>query len=459
MKIIVCGAGPVGAGIARQLVRENNSVTVVDSNPDELDVLTQNLDVSTILGVPSHPNVLEAAGALDAQMLIAVTPHDEINMVACSVASGLFNVPMKIARIQQKNYLLPEWEDLYRKDHVPIDHIISPEKEVARAIVNRLHVPGALNSLPFANHRLQVIEVRCESNCPMLGRTVEALEKYDAELPFSIIGMVRDGDVLIPYKTERLLIKDELFIAVEADDITAVMHLFGYRHKEARRILIVGGGQIGFGIAEALEAEDDDLNTKIIEMNRARAEDIAARLPKTTVIHGNSLDQDILKEANIESAEAVITVSNDDEVNILTCLLGKRAGCRTTIALINRDRSFDPLISSLGIDVVVNPHDITVSSILQHTHKGRVFTAHSVVNGQAELVEVEVMKFSALVGKPLADLEWPQGMKLGAVIRGDAILIATGKTVLQEKDHLIVMMLSSAVQAADEIFCARLDYF
>lgn len=459
MKIIICGAGSVGAGIAKQLVRENNSVTVVDSSAEELEVVTQSLDVSTVLGFPSHPNILENAGADEAQMLIAVTSSDEVNMVACHMASSLFNVPIKIARILHKNYLTPMYQDAFRKDNLPIDHIISPEKEVARAIINRLHVPGALNSLLFSKNQVQVIELRCESTCPMLGRAVESIEKYDPELPFSIVGLVRGNELMIPEGKERLLIKDELFISLETEDIPRVMALFGYRQKEARRVVIVGGGRIGLAIAEGLEAEQDRINVKIIESNKQRAQYIAGKLTYTTVLQGNALDQDVLQEANIGLAEAVITVSNDDETNLLTCLLGKRAGCRSTIALINKDRSYDPLISTLGIDVVVNPQDITVSSILQHTHKGRVFAAHSIFNGQAELMEVEVIRHSALAGKHVSDVNVDNGIKIGAVLRQNKVIIPDANLVLQEKDHLIVMVKAEEVEHADDIFCARLEYF
>ncbi len=459
MKILVCGAGSVGAGIAKQLSSEENSVTVIDDNIDYISKINDTLDVSTYIGVPAHPTVLEDAGAADAEMIIAVTTSDETNMVVCQVAHSLFNVPIKIARIRNKNYLHPAWTDLYRHDHLPIDYIISPEREVAEAIINRLHVPGAMDSIPFVDGKVKVIEVRCERDCPMVGQHISRINEHAYNLKMAVIGINRKGKFIIPKISERLHKGDEVFFVADEKDVQQVMNLFGHEEKEARRVLIVGGGNIGLFIAEKLEEEDHDISTKLIELNTKRAEYVAARLSHTTVLNGNSLDQEILSEANIESTETVISVTNDDEVNILSSLLAKRSGCKKAFTLVNKGGVYGPLISSLGIDVIVDPREMTISSILQHTRKGRVRAAHSICNGEAEIIEIEAVAQSTVVGKSIKDMDIPSGIMVCAISRNNKTIISDEKTIIHEKDRIIIISKTNLVHKVDRLFSARLDYF
>jgi trk system potassium uptake protein TrkA len=459
MRIIVCGAGQVGMGIARQLASEENDVIVIDNNPDAIQRVNDTLDVKAIVAFPSHPNVLEDVGAKDADMIIAVTLSDEVNMIVCEIAHALFGVPTKIARIRNQNYLMPAWKDLYRQDHVPIDFIISPEREVAKAIVNRMHVPGAMNMIPFVDGRVKVIEIRCSRTCGLIGMPLPQVREILLDLNVSIIGLVRGDRIIIPTKSDVLEPYDALFFVTDEKDVRAAMKMFGHEEREARRIVIVGAGNIGLYLAEHLETDYQQVNVKLIEMNRERAEFVASQLNKTIVINGDALDHEILSEANIESSETVIAVTNDDEVNIFASLIAKRSGCQRCITLVNKSTAYSTLISTLGIDVVVNPREITVSSILQHVRSGKVRAAYSICGGQAEIIEAEAFEGSSLVGKTVSALDLPQGVVIGMIARGDKIIVPKDDEMIAEGDRIIVMSLTTQLKKVDKIFSDRQDYF
>ncbi len=449
----------MGTGIAKQLASEDNHVTVIDNNPKNIENIKNGLDVSSFLGFPSHPTVLEDAGAADTEMIIAVTTSDEVNMVVSQVAHSLFNIPIKIARIRHQNYLQPMWKDLYRHDHLPIDYIISPEREVANAVINRLHVPGAMDSIPMMEGRVNVVEMRCTGDFPLYGRPLSRIREHIEHLKAAVIAIKRDEKVFIPSDSDKLSLGDEVFFVADNDDVPEVMGLFGHMEKEARRVLIIGGGNIGLYIAETLEAEGLGVSVKIIELGRERAEYIAARLSETTVINGNSLDLEILHEAGIESTETVISVTNDDEVNILSALLSKRSGAKQAFTLINKGGSYGPLIASLGIDATVDPREMTVSGILQHTRRGKVRAAHSICRGEAELLEIEAFSNSAISGRSVSDLELPSGITVGVILRDGRIIVPDEYTTIMEKDRLLVLALTHQIKKVDKIFSARLDYY
>lgn len=459
MKIIVCGAGVVGTGIARQLASEENDVTVIDSIPENIRQVRETLDCKAYLGFPAHPTTLEEAGIAGAEMIIAVTTSDEVNMVICQVAHSLFNVPLKIARIRHQSYLLDQWKDLYRHDHISIDHIISPEKEVANAIISRLHVPGAMDSLELAEGRIRVIEVRIGRDCPVIGQPISHVQELLSGVTMAVIAINRNEELIFPAPTESLRMDDELFFVADSEHVLQVMAVLGHQEREARRVLIVGGGNIGLFIADSLEQEGHGINAKIIELDRTRAEFAAGRLTTTAVINGSALDQEILMEAAIESTETVIAVTNDDEVNILAALLAKRFGAQRAFALINKGRSYNALISSLGVDVTVNPREMTVSSILQHTRRGKVRAAYTICNGLAEVLETEAVAQSAVAGKHVRDLNLPKGVAIVAIYRDGEVSIPTADTAITEHDRIVVLSLVSQLRKVDKIFSARVDYF
>ncbi len=458
MKIIVCGAGQVGANIARQLANEANDVTVIDRDRAVVQRLSDSVDVRAIVGNASLPDVLADAGAKNADMLVAVTHSDEVNMVACQVAHSLFDVPEKIARVRHQSYLNPAWGDLYSRENMPIDLIISPEIEVARAIERRLQVPGALDMLPFGGGRVRVIAVRCEEGCPIINTPLRQLTELFPDLNITVLAISRDSRLNVPRGDDQMLIGDEVYFAVDSEHVTRGMAVFGHEEPEARRVVIIGGGNIGYFLAQELESGHPMLDLKIVELREERARYLAERLGKATVVCGDALDSEIFIEINIGLAEAVIAVSNDDEVNILAALLAKRAGCRTAISLVNNS-SYGPLMGSLGVDVAVSPRESTVSTILQRIRRGRILAVHSIRDGVAEIIEAEALGTSPLVGHPLVETKLPAGIIVGAILRGDEVIIPRPQTVIQEHDRVVILAAARAVKKIEQMFAVRLEFF
>ncbi len=458
MKVIVCGAGQVGFSIARYLSGEGNDVTVIDIVPELVDKISDNLDVQGVLGYASHPDVLERAGARDTDLIIAVTHHDEVNMVACQVAHSLFEVPKKIARIRQQTYLRSEWGELFGRGHMPIDAIISPEIEVARAVSRRLQVPGAFDAINLSDGLISLIGVRCAADCPVINTPMHHLSALFPDLHISVVAILRDNRRIVPTGDDQMLVGDEVYFVAETKHLARAMAAFGHEEPEARHLIIVGAGNIGLYLARSLEQEQRGLKIKLIEIDRKRADAAAQALSETVVIHGDALDVEVLSEANVKSTETIIAVSNDDEVNILSSLLAKRFGCQRSVTLINK-MTYAPLMGSLGIDAVVSPRAITVSTILQHVRRGRVRSVHSLSDGFGEIIEVDALDTSPLVGTPLRDAHLPAGVIVGALVRDGAIVIARGDTVVRAKDRVVLFAAADAVKKIEKMFSVSLEFF
>lgn len=458
MKVIVCGAGQVGFSIARYLAIENNDVTVIDQSAELIGKVNDSLDVQALVGHASHPDILEQAGAADADMLIAVTYADEVNMVACQIAHSLFNVPTKIARIRQQSYLNPMWADLFSLDHMPIDVIISPEIEVANAIGRRMTVPGAFDMIPLADDKVRVIGVRCTENCPIVNTPLRQLTSLFPELNIIVVSIIRDGQPSVPTSNDQMLPGDEVYFVADTSHVARAMAAFGHDEKSARRVVIVGGGNIGLNLARELFESRHGVTTRIIELDRDRARRVAQALPGVTVIHGDALENEILEEANVATAETIVAVSNDDETNILASLLAKRYGVERAVTLINK-MNYGPLITTLGIDVVVSPRAITVSTILQHVRRGRIRAVHSLGEGFAEIIEAEALETSPLVGAPLKEIDLPAGAIVGALVRDGHVIIPRGTTVIQGNDRVILLATAGAVKRVEKMFSVRLEFF
>ncbi|MBI5164371.1 MAG: Trk system potassium transporter TrkA [Magnetospirillum sp.] len=458
MKVIVCGAGQVGFNIAHYLASENNEVTVIDQRPELIRKISDTLDVQAILGYASHPSVLEQAGAGDADMLIAVTHADEVNMVACQVAHSLFNVPTKIARVRSQSYLQPMWSALFTREHMPIDVIISPEIEVARAITRRLQVPGAIDVIPLANDMVRLIGVRCTDSCPLINTPLRQLTVLFPDLNIVIIGIVRHGRAIVPTAEDQMLDGDEVYFVVDTTHVPRALSAFGRDDEEVRRIIIFGGGNIGLFLAQQIEAEHPGAAVKIIETDKERAEFVAKTLHRTVVLNGDVLDPEILHEASVSAAEVVVAVTNDDETNILSSLLAKRYGARRAMTLINKT-TYNALMGPLGVDVVISPRAITVSNILQHVRRGRIHAVHSLHEGFGELIEADALETSSLVGKPLREVKLPNGVLLGAVVRDGQVISPRGTTVVQAGDRVVLFAAAEAVRKVEKMFSVRLEYF
>ncbi|MCR6632169.1 MAG: Trk system potassium transporter TrkA [Magnetospirillum sp.] len=458
MKVIVCGAGQVGFNIAHYLASENNDVTVIDQRPELIRKITDTLDVQAVLGHASQPSVLEQAGASDADMIIAVTHADEVNMVACQVAHSLFEVPTKIARVRSQSYLQPMWATLFSREHLPIDVIISPEIEVARAITRRLQVPGAIDVIPLAGDKVRLIGVRCDQQTPLINTPLRQLTVLFPDLNIVVIGIVRDGKPIVPTAEDQMLEGDEVYFVVDTQHVGRALSAFGREDQEARRIVIFGGGNIGLFLTQQIEAEYPNATVKVVELDKERAEYVAKTLSRTVVLNGDVLDPEILAEASVAAAETVVSVTNDDETNILAALLAKRTGARRAMTLINKT-SYKTLVGPLGIDVVINPRTITVSNILQHVRRGRIHAVHSLHEGFGELIEADALETSNLVGKPLREVKLPNGVLLGAVVRDGTVISPRGNTVVQAGDRVVLFATAEAVKKVEKMFSVRLEYF
>ncbi len=458
MKVIVCGAGQVGFSIARHLAAEDINVTVIDKSPELVRRIGDSLDVQAMVGYASHPYVLERAGAADADMIIAVTYADEVNMVACQVAHSLFNVPTKIARVRHQSYLQPIWADLFSRDQLPIDVIISPEIEVARAISRRLQAPGAFDMIPLADGKVRVIGVRCTNDCPILDTPLRELTELFPDLNIVVVGIIREDRPFVPTSDQVMLPGDDVYFVVDSDHVARGMAAFGHEESEARRVVIAGGGNIGLYLAQEIEAHHPGVTAKVIEMDSDRAEHIAQMLSRTLVINGDALDPEILDEANVQAAETIVAVSNDDEVNILSSLLAKRSGCKRAVTLI-KNMAYEPLITTLGVDVVVSPRAITVSTILQHVRRGRILSVHSLREGFGEIIEAEALETSSLIGAPLREIKLPKGVIVGAILRAGEVIIPRPDTVVSVGDRVVVFATERTVKKVEKMFAVRLEFF
>ena len=458
MKVIICGAGQVGFNIARYLALEDNDVTVIDQSAELTRKISDTLDVKVIHGLASHPNVLAQAGAVDADMLIAVTQADEVNMVACQVAHSLFEVTTKIARIRQQGYLEDKWANLYSRDHMPIDVVISPELEVARAVARRLRVPGAFDMISLVDDKVKLTGVRCGDDCPIVNTPLRQLTQLFPDLNITIVGIVRDNTPIIPTADDDMLPGDEVYFVADSAHIERAMAVFGHEESEARRMVIFGGGNIGEFLAGEIETNHPSVNFKVVENDKSRAERVARSLKRSVVLQGSVLDTEILEEANVASAETVIAVTNDDETNILASLLAKRMGSRRAITLIN-SATYLPLMPSLGIDVVVSPRNITVSTILQHVRRGRIHSVHTIRDGFGEIIEAEAMETSGLVGMPLKKTELPANVLVGAIVREDEVIVPRSDSVIQVNDRVVLFAAAEAVREVEKMFSVRLEYF
>ena len=458
MKTIICGAGQVGSNIARELASERVDVTGVDQSVELIARIRDTLDVRAMVGHASLPDVLEAAGAADADMLIAVTFADEVNMIACQVAHSLFNVPTKIARIREQSYRKQIWSDLFSHDNMPIDVIISPEIEVAKAISRRFTVPGSFEIIPLADNKLRLIGVRCEEECPITNTPLRQLTSLFPDLNITIVGIIRENRSMVPRGDDHLEIGDEVYFVVDAQQIERAMSAFGHDEPEARRVVIIGGGNIGQSLASNVEEQFTGVSASLIEIDKEVAMNAAKVLAKTTVINGDALDPEILVEANIGNSATVVAVSNDDEVNILASLLAKRYGAERAVTLVNT-MTYNPLLAPLGIDVVVSPRAITASTILQHVRRGSIRSVHSIGENFGEVIEVEALETSSLVGQTILDSRLPSGVIVAAVLRSENIIRVDKNTQIHSGDRVILFATKEAIRKVEKLFAVRLEFF
>lgn len=458
MKVIICGAGQVGWQIARHLAGERNDVTIIDKDADLVRRATETLDVQGVAGFASYPDVLERAGARDADMIIAATHSDEVNMVVCQVAHSIFGITRKIARLRAQSYMDAIYSDLYRRDHLPIDVVISPESEVAEAALQRLAAPSTFDTESFMNGKAQLLGIALDEDCPVLNTPLRQLTDLFSTLRAIVVGIRRDGRLFAPEPGDQLFDTDQVYVLSHVEDVNRTLDIFGKDTKKQERIVIIGGGSVGLAVARALERRTDRVRAKIIERNRTQAEEAADALQRTIVLNGDGMDIEILAEANIDRADAVLAVTDDDKTNILASVRAKQAGCAMAIALIN-DPTLVPLMGALDIDAYINPRATTVSSILRHIRHGKVRAIYSIGDAEAEVIEAQVLGTSPIAGRLVRDIEFPEGVLVGALMKGEKVVKPTGDTKVEEGDVILLFCMSGDVPEVERLLQVSIDFF
>ena len=458
MNIIICGAGRVGFTIAKQLSEQGHSITVIDTSSEDIQKIDDALDVKAIVGKATYPTILEKANAAETDMIIAVTRNDEINMVICQIAFSIFNIPKKIARIRSQDYLNPKFTTVYNKENLPIDVIISPELEIAKSIQRKLEAPGALDSVPFADNKIRLLEIFINDGCILINIKLKDLSKKYPNLDANVIGIIRDDKFLIPKKEDDIRKNDKIYVIINSSQTAETLEAFGHTEKVSKKILIVGGGNIGFNLAKNIEETLDAVRVKIVEKDKDRSEFLASELNNTIVINGNGLDEEVLAEANLEEAETVLALTNDDEDNLMVSVLvekfakdEKEIEDKRTMALVNKP-NYSLLQNSLKIDDLIDPRMNTVSSILKHVHKGTIETAYTIMNGEYEVIEAEIIETSELINKELQNSNLPDEIRIGAVLRADKIIIPRSNFIFLKDDKVVFLAKKDSISVVENIF-------
>ena len=458
MNIIICGAGRVGFTIAKLLSEQGHSITVIDQSSEDIQKINDSLDVKAIVGKATYPSILEKANAVETDMIIAVTRNDEINMLICQIAFSIFNVTKKIARIRSQDYLNPKFTRVYNKENLPIDVIISPELEIAKSIQRKLEAPGALDSVPFAENKIRLLEVLIKDDCKLIDIKLNELSKKNPKLEANIVGISRDDKFFIPKKTDSVSKNDKIYVIINSSQMQETLEAFGHNEKISKKILIIGGGNIGFNLAKNIEETLDTVRVKIVEKSKERAEFLATQLNDTIVINGNALDEEVLAEANLEESETVLALTNDDEDNLMVSVLvekfakdKKKIDDKRTMALINKP-NYSLLQSSLKIDDLIDPRMNTVSSILKHVHKGTIENAYTISNGEYEVIEAEIIETSELLSKELKNLNLPDEIRVGAVLRDKKVIIPGSSFTFKKDDKVVFIAKKDSITFVENIF-------
>jgi len=458
MNIIICGAGRVGFTIAKLLSEQGHSITIIDQSSEDIQKIDDMLDVKAIVGKATYPSILEKANASDADMIIAVTRNDEINMLICQIAFSIFKVQKKIARIRSQDYLNPKFTKVYNKENLPIDVIISPEIEIAKSLQRKLEAPGSLDNVPFANNKIRLLEILINEKCPLVNIKLNELTKKFPKLEANIMGVIRNDKFIILKKDDVMQKNDKAYVTINASQMQDTLDAFGHHEKISNKILIIGGGNIGFNLAKNLEETFDSARVKLIEKDKRRAEFIAGELNNTIIINGNGLDEEVLLEANLDEVETVLALTNDDEDNLMVSVLVEKftkdkdnLNDKRTMALINKP-NYSLLQSSLKIDDLIDPRMSTVSSILKHVHKGTIETAYSILNGEYEIIEAEIIETSELINKELKNSNLPDEIRIGAILRGENVIIPRSNFVFKKEDIVVFLAKKDFLQVVENMF-------
>jgi trk system potassium uptake protein TrkA len=457
VKIIILGAGQVGANLAASLVAENNDITVIDLDAERLALLQDRFDLRTLRGHAAHPSTLKMAGADDADMLVAVTQSDETNLVACRLSATLFNIPTRIARIRSNDFL--ETEGDFLSEHFGVDHIISPEQEVTETLRRLIEHPEALQVLDFAEGKVRLVAVRAYHGGPLVGHELQDLRRHMPDVDARVAAIYRRDRGIVPKGITVIEPGDEVFFLARKQDIPAVMRELRRMERPVKRVMIAGGGNIGRRLAARLER---DYEVKLIDHNKATCAHLAEKLHRTLVLQGDATDEELLEQENIESIDVFCALTNDDEDNIMSALLAKRMGAQRVIALINRS-AYVNLVQGGEIDIAISPAQATVGPLLSKIRRGDMAAVHSLRRGAAEVLEIVVhgdFKTSKVVGRRIGDVALPDGSAVAAIIRGDEVLIAHHDILIEAEDHLIVFALSKRIiPKVEKLFQVGFGFF
>ncbi|MAY39825.1 MULTISPECIES: Trk system potassium transporter TrkA [Spongiibacter] len=457
MKIIILGAGQVGGTLAANLASEHNDITVVDKDAERLRELQDRLDIGTVCGSASHPDVLYSAGAEDADMLIAVTSSDEINMVACQVAYSLFRTPTKISRIRSSSYT--SRAKLFGVDAIPIDVFISPEELVCRYIKRLLQYPGSLQVLDFADGKVQLVGVKAYYGGPLVGNELATIREHMPKVDTRVAAIFRRGNAIVPTGTTVVEAGDEVFFIAAKKNVMPVMSELRRLDTRYKRLIIAGGGNIGERLASAVEGR---YNVKIIERSYERCRTLSEQLRHAIVLHGSASDHELLAQENIEETDVFLALTNDDEANIMSSLLAKRMGARKVVTLITNPAYVD-LVQGGEIDIALSPQQITIGSLLTHVRRGDIYNVHSLRRGAAEALEIIAhgdSRSSRVVGRRLDEIDLPDGVTIGAIVRGEEVMIAHSHLTVESEDHLILFLVDkSKIKLVEKLFSVGFTFF
>ena len=456
MKVIVCGAGQVGTSIATHLSEEGYDVTIIDHDIERLRKVIDHADVKGVEGLASFPEILQRAGVETADIILAVTLSDEVNMIVCQIAHSVFSTPIKIARIRSQSYLDPRIENIYTPENLPIDYKISPEFEVSEAVSRSLQIPGAFDVANFGEGKLKVIGLICDDECPIINVSIRNLVDLFPDLNINIVAILRGSELIVPRDgNDMLAINDRVYFVCSSDHVGRAMAAFGHDERRANSIIIAGGGEIGKRVVENLVNNTQEINISLIEKDKNRANNLAEIFSDISVINGDALDPEILEEAGINNSETFVAVSNNDEVNILSSLLAKRSGALRAVTLVNLP-GFIPLVNTLGINSVISPPQITVSSILSKIRSQSITSIHSIIEDKGEVIEARVLETSSIIGKPLNKLKLPKTISIGAIIRDELLIFPNGNTIIDVGDIIAVFSKRETVKKLESLLSIRM---
>jgi trk system potassium uptake protein TrkA len=457
MNILVLGAGEVGFHIAMRLATEGHDVAVVDCNEERIQRVSDTMDVRTVMGNAAHPSVLRSAGAENADLLIAATASDETNMLACQVAHSLFKVTTKMARIREPDFA--NNTDLFGRDELPIDLIISPEHEAAKAIVKRYQVASAMDAQGFAEDRVQLLGMMIRPKSLLAGLALEELAEVMGDNRVYVVAHEHNRKWKVPTRDTVLLAGDSVYLAVSRLQVDAVVEALEGRKQETkikRNVILVGGGNVGFAVAQELEKMG--VSIKMVERNQERASWLADHLTSTVVLHGDALDRDLLEEEAIGSMDDFLALTNDDETNILSSLIARKYKVPHVVTLVNR-AIYSDLVREIGLDVIVSPRFTTAASILRHVRKGRILGMSPLGDGTLEVIEAEALSTAMILDAPLKDLKLPKDTVIGAIVRGEEVVIPNGDTMVQPHDHVVLVSRAESIREIESLFEVRLEFF